>query len=220
MTYEIHPAATLMPALSDGEYHALCDDIEKHGVRRPIAIWRGLLLDGRHRVRACTELGITAPEIHLADDLDPFAYVLSVHIQRALTTSQRAIIAADSVRMQRAGGGEHLPTVSQSAEAARVSPRTMATANDVLEKCEPEIVEDVRSGKTTLNAAQLGSKPNVETKPKPKPTKSDDAEMLETALSRIEELTAEVKMLRAIVEADDSLAAAVRRIQELERFSR
>jgi len=218
MTYQIHPAATLMPALSDDEYHQLCDDIGRHGVRRPIAIWRGLLLDGRHRVRACKELGITAPEVHLADELDPFAYVLSVHIQRALTTSQRAIIAADSVRMQRAEGGEHLPTVAQSAEAARVSPRTMATAHDVLEKCEPEIVEDVRSGKTTLNAAQSGSKPSPPIKPKPQ--KSDDAEMLETALSRIEELTAEVALLREIVEADDSLAAAVRRIQELERFSR
>jgi hypothetical protein len=57
----IHAVAALFPDLSPSDYASLLDDIRQHGVKLPILVWRGEILDGRHRYRACRELGIPCP---------------------------------------------------------------------------------------------------------------------------------------------------------------
>jgi hypothetical protein len=47
----------LIPPLSAAEYAALRADIEANGCRDPIAVWRGLIIDGYNRYHICTELG-------------------------------------------------------------------------------------------------------------------------------------------------------------------
>ena len=95
MTYELHPLATLFPPMSDEQYQALRDSIELRGQREPIRLHGGLVLDGRHRLRACNELGIEPAAVTLADDDDPLEYVLDANADRRdLKTSQRAMIAA------------------------------------------------------------------------------------------------------------------------------
>ena len=50
-----------MPPLSDEEFAALKDDIERRGVLVPVEYDEdGNVLDGHHRIRACRELGVTA----------------------------------------------------------------------------------------------------------------------------------------------------------------
>ena len=59
----LHPLATLFPDMSARDYVALREDIRQHGVRVPILVHGGEILDGRHRYRACRELGKPCPAV-------------------------------------------------------------------------------------------------------------------------------------------------------------
>jgi ParB-like chromosome segregation protein Spo0J len=53
-----HPVSLLFPALPSSDYEALKEDIRRNGVKVPILVHGGQILDGRHRYQACRELGI------------------------------------------------------------------------------------------------------------------------------------------------------------------
>ena len=58
-----HPVANLFPDMSEADFAALVEDIRQHGVRLPVLVYAGQILDGRHRYRACQKLGIPCPTI-------------------------------------------------------------------------------------------------------------------------------------------------------------
>jgi N6-adenosine-specific RNA methylase IME4 len=95
--YETHPAADLFPMLGESDMAALAADIEANGLRLPIVLHKGLVLDGRNRLLACERVGqeIRTQEYH---DDDCTAYVLSVNVERRhLTPSQKATIAVEAL---------------------------------------------------------------------------------------------------------------------------
>ena len=61
----IHPAAELLPLMSEQERRELGDDIKENGLHVPITVWKGQkhlpvqLLDGRNRLDAIEQIGIT-----------------------------------------------------------------------------------------------------------------------------------------------------------------
>lgn len=57
-SYSLHPAAELFPVMDDAAFAALVADIAAHGQREPILIHDGQVIDGRHRLRACEQIGI------------------------------------------------------------------------------------------------------------------------------------------------------------------
>ena len=71
----VHPAAALLPMMSDAELEALAADIKANGLLEPIVVWvdnsaaaKGsegpfttYLLDGRNRLAALERLGIKDP---------------------------------------------------------------------------------------------------------------------------------------------------------------
>jgi hypothetical protein len=48
---ESHPIAALFPEMSDDEFVALKEDIRQYGVKAPVLVHGGQILDGRHRYR-------------------------------------------------------------------------------------------------------------------------------------------------------------------------
>ncbi len=56
-----HPIAQLFPEMDADAYQAVKTDIAKNGVQAPVLTYRGQILDGRHRDRACYELGMACP---------------------------------------------------------------------------------------------------------------------------------------------------------------
>ncbi len=73
--FPIHDLATILPPLETPGYEALKASISRHGLRRPIVVWQGQIIDGVHRLMACLELGIDPTFRHLADDDDPTEYL-------------------------------------------------------------------------------------------------------------------------------------------------
>jgi len=93
-TYEFHELADCLPSIPEDEFQALKEDIAGLGVLEPITLLDGKILDGRHRYRACQELGIECPT-RVLTDASPRDIVMSLNVfRRHLTPSQRAMIGA------------------------------------------------------------------------------------------------------------------------------
>jgi hypothetical protein len=97
---EFHDVCKLFPLMGDEEYRALVEDIREHGLREPIVVWQGKIVDGRNRYYACMELGIE-PQYREWDGHGSLtAFVVSQNLHRRhLTASQKAVIALEIERM-------------------------------------------------------------------------------------------------------------------------
>lgn len=96
----VHPAALLFPMMQGPELGLLVEDIERHGLREPIVLYQGQILDGRNRLRAC-ELAGAEPRFEEWDGVgSPVAFVMSRNLHRRhLNESQRSIIGARAKTM-------------------------------------------------------------------------------------------------------------------------
>jgi hypothetical protein len=75
-----HPLADLVPPMTDDEFDDLVADIKANGQRLVIWVYKGQLLDGRHRYRACRKLGLkprTKEWQGKEEDLPAFVYSLN-----------------------------------------------------------------------------------------------------------------------------------------------
>jgi ParB-like chromosome segregation protein Spo0J len=58
-----HPIANIFPLIEDDELDALIQSIRKRGVREPITLYEGEILDGRRRYRAARAPNIAVQDI-------------------------------------------------------------------------------------------------------------------------------------------------------------
>jgi hypothetical protein len=56
--YPYHPLAEVLPLLTGREFDDLVEDIGKNGLRDPINLFEGRIIDGRNRERACLKAGV------------------------------------------------------------------------------------------------------------------------------------------------------------------
>lgn len=167
-----HPLANIFPLIDGDDFTALVDDVRAHGVREPIWIYDGAILDGRNRYRAAEFAGVDCP-MRTFDGDDPVGFVLSLNLtRRHLSEAQRAMVAAKLANMtqgrpeQRADKPANLPVflddkplpvapVSQPAAAQmlNVSERSVRAAVKVRDAGTPELVHAVEAGKASIIAA-------------------------------------------------------------------
>lgn len=112
---EFHPLANIFPLIEGEDFAGLVKDVRENGLREPIVLLEGKILDGRNRYRACVAAGllpeslgeITAAQIKYFHHHVPagkespsqaqlleFVWSKNFH-RRHLSTSQRAIVMAD-----------------------------------------------------------------------------------------------------------------------------
>lgn len=236
MNYELHPLCTLFPRLSGNEFESLCADIRNNGLRNPIVMHEGMILDGGNRYRACIEIGIE-PDFVEFDGGNLVSFVLSVNLHRRhLSAGQQAAIVASAQdwgnaqpanRPGKAGNVTGLSTVADRAAISGASDKTQRMADKVA-KADPELAKQVAHGEISLPKAIKSitpQKPGSEYKTakidqKEHPEFDEDAiraEMIDEfdPVAEIEKAHKEIDQLNAIIESDDKLAAAMAEIKRL-----
>ena len=159
--YELHDLCKLFPPMPEDQFTSLIDSIREHGLLTPILLHDGKILDGRHRYKACLNLGIQ-PKFEPYDGEDALGYVIALNLSRRhLDESQRAMIGARIANMKlgdnqhKEGGPIGLPTVSNDDAAKRMSVGSMSVkrAKKVLEHGTQELADAVDSGKIAVSVA-------------------------------------------------------------------
>ncbi len=186
MKRKIHPLANIFPMMSEAELQVLAEDIRTNGQREWIQEYRGQILDGRNRLKACELAGVEPEicEVGYDDDenFDPVAHVISMNLhRRQLTESQRALVAARikeqfsqqaKKRQVEAGKttGKSHPKVGpnldqpnrraneQAGKALGVSKGSVANASTVLAKGSKQLIEAVERGEVAISKAAKAAK--------------------------------------------------------------
>jgi hypothetical protein len=164
-----------MPA---AEFTALVEDIRTHGLRVPIVLYGGQVLDGWHRYRACRELGLEPATGEFAGStVEAVAFVVSMNARRRhLDTGQLALWTVESLLPQfeaeaqarqrtgkktvptdlcvpgRTGPGSPHRASIDAAKAVGVSPSSVERAKYVVTHGTAEDVAAVRGGTRKLKA--------------------------------------------------------------------
>ena len=155
----LHPAAELFPVMDEAAFAALVADIAAHGQREPILVLDGQVIDGRHRMRACEQLGVEPLVRQVsADDGDPFGLVVSLNLHRRhLSEGQRAIIAARLATLPHGRPDANAQicafTQDEAAQHLKVSRRTVQHARAVLDHGIDELQAAVKGGEISVSAA-------------------------------------------------------------------
>lgn len=145
-----HRFADLLPMMTDEQFAVLKANIEEQGLREPIILLGGKILDGRNRYRAMLEIDpkITpknAPKLFAkfkGDEGEALDLVISKNLaRRHLTDAQRAMVAASIA--------ENGPTIAAAASAMRVRPDLVKKAK-ALQVRDPDRAEAVKRGELKI----------------------------------------------------------------------
>ena len=165
-----HEAADLIPSMTPEEFDALKSDIAANGQLEPILLLDNKIIDGRHRYRACRELGIE-PETRAweRDGRSVVNTVVSLNVHRRhLTASQKAVLAVDLLPWYEAEAKLRqgtrtdiraiVPECSGKAtevagQSVGVAPRYVSEAKRLSVQA-PELFGQVREGVLTLPEAK------------------------------------------------------------------
>lgn len=92
MKYQPHPIADIFPLLEGEELAELAADIKAKGLRNPIWLYEGKILDGRNRAAACVNAGVPISTREFRGDaLAAVAFVWSENVtRRHLDAGQKA----------------------------------------------------------------------------------------------------------------------------------
>ena len=153
-----HPAAEIFPLMNAAEFNGLLADIREHGLREPIVLHEGQILDGRNRYRACVELGIEHRSVNWDATGTPEAFVISHNLHRRhLNETQRAMIAA---RLSNAKSGDRNDLVENStgsvsaakaADMLNVNRASVFSAKRVIAEGTKEEIEQADAGEISVN---------------------------------------------------------------------
>lgn len=159
-----HPAGTIIPPPTPEEQENLEKNIQANGLLVAIVLFANQILDGWSRYQACLKVDVKPhfvriEEMKFDQPFDPFSYVVTMNLhRRMLSTSQRALIAAQCIERQK----EQKPTrVSGAGKASvtagklwGVSPRAVEQGLKVVQEGTPEVVDAVRKGDIPVSTAE------------------------------------------------------------------
>ena len=167
------------PPLTKEERAELAASIKKDGLRQPILTWHGYIIDGHNRYEICEELckSYTSEEVlGLNSRAEVVEWIIRNQFgRRNLTAMQRAelalklkaVVAAEAKRRQvsqlKRGAEKPVPqksaerksgeTRDELAKMAGVSHDTIAKVEKIVTEARPAVVEAVRNGEMSINAA-------------------------------------------------------------------
>jgi N6-adenosine-specific RNA methylase IME4/ParB-like chromosome segregation protein Spo0J len=172
----LHPRASVVPEMPPSEYQAFLADVRLRGLVDPLQVTPGgVVVDGRHRLRAARDLGLAEVPVRIVDPQDAVAYMIRAAVsRRQLSPSQRAALVVEldaytqARRAGRARRGQNLrnaepeplphrpdeaATLTQLAEdVAGVSDRTLRDAA-YIHHHDPDLFAEVKAGRLAVQVA-------------------------------------------------------------------
>jgi N6-adenosine-specific RNA methylase IME4 len=149
-----HPLAGIFPLLEGVDFDQLVDDVRAHGVREPVWLYEGEILDGRNRYRAAAVAGVPCPT-RLYEGDDPVAFVVSLNLKRRhLSESQRAMVAAKLATLK-LGDNQHSegPSIEGAARLLNIGHASVERAKVVHREGVPELQRAVERGDVRVSVA-------------------------------------------------------------------
>lgn len=176
MQYEPHEYCLAFPEMPAEQYRILKESIETQGLLHEITLYEGKILDGRHRYRACSELGIE-PTFTTYFGSDALGLVASENsARRHLTASQIAmagtkLVAIEAERARKrmeatqakpgeqvghrlppSGGSlDHGDAVEIVSKKLGIGENTLRRATNVRKSGVPEVIKAAEDGEITVN---------------------------------------------------------------------
>ncbi|MFN4287545.1 MAG: ParB/RepB/Spo0J family partition protein [Brevundimonas sp.] len=163
MPMRLHPLCSLFPEMPASEFAELVEDVRQNGVRRPLTMLDGMILDGRHRYLAAREVGVGYRTVEFAGE-NPLEFVISENLRRRhMNESQRAMMAAKLARMEPgrpALKSANVRSISAGAAAQmlNVSTRNVEKARNVQRNAAAPVRQMVERGEVSVSAAEAVSK--------------------------------------------------------------
>src|SRR5271163_434134 len=168
-----HPFAALFPELPPEELTQLARDIKERGQLEPIILYKGVILDGRNRYRACQIAGVK-PRIEEYDAKatrrSPEQFVLSRNLRRRhLSVGQRAAIALDWSEQielnpdseKNKERGRPKGALTEAAKKIGINEQRAFEVRQIRD-ADPRLYQDVKAGRRSLNAALAEINPRRE----------------------------------------------------------
>jgi ParB-like chromosome segregation protein Spo0J len=166
---EFHPLANIFPLIEGQAFDDLCADIRAHGVREPVWLYEGQILDGRNRWRAAAASGMTCP-IRDYTGSNPLEFVLSLNLhRRQLNPGQLAVVGlrvyawhaeqAAKRRVRKPADSVPANLPEQKGEASELAAKAVgASARNVrkakrLQADRPDLLAKVEIAELSLHAA-------------------------------------------------------------------
>jgi len=199
-----HPAACIFPMMPDDELQALADDIAKHGLREPVVMFDGKVLDGRNRSAACAIAQVKPKTVEFTGSAsEALSFVWSKNrTRRHLSSSQAAIADAKRAQLDEEYQKAIAATVAEQPKGGR--PKTGAT-NCTSKKDNDALTDSKRAASAGTNRGYIKPAEKIVA------TRTDLAEKIEQGKLTIPQAMAEIKRTEKAVELEQKAAA----VQEL-----
>jgi hypothetical protein len=172
-----HHLASFWPLMTGSAFEELKADIATNGLHMPVLTYKGEVLDGRNRERACKEASVPVryEEAKVHSDAEAFALVVSLNQHRRhLSVEERAFLGATLATMKTGTRTDLMHrnsmSVRDAANVVKVSPSSIANARAILAHGTQEDKEAVLRGKARLRnkAAELRQRNRAAPGPAPK----------------------------------------------------
>lgn len=147
------------PVHNELEYEATKINIEKVGQKDPILLYKGLCVDGRHRVKIAKELGIQVKCVDLVDDISDQDIITMCNINimsgRDYTPTQKAIQALKLVK-------DFKYKAVDASKILKVSHKLTSYANSIAKLGREDILKILMQDKAVLINGMKGPSKSLE----------------------------------------------------------
>ena len=207
--FTLDPCCEAFPSMQHDEFLALKESIKRNGQQESIVIWNDRIVDGRHRLKACQELGLEPKVKRLSCDYAQavsMAFAANVN-RRQLGTGQLALLAAQLATRKpgQTKAAKHVEAVLSQTEAAAL----FGVSRDAVQKAcrlvlgnNTTLLNAVHTGSMTLNEAYVSAstgKTGLRAK-----TTEEERKALRMAAAVKERLSKESRSLRLVKQAATS----------------
>jgi hypothetical protein len=162
---KFHKVVNLFPPMQQDERTALTNDIRLHGLRSPVIMWQGQVVDGRNRmiaVETILEEDDVQVEIEFVDldctEAEMLSHIVSLNMnRRQLSSSQKAAIGAELGIYRTSLGEGSLPDgqrmIDKIAAELGTNRQYLYDAESLMED-DPELFQQVKRGAINLHKAK------------------------------------------------------------------